>query len=213
MSKGLPNDKTVSRPSRLSSGPRGCAYCRSTHSKRPAQEITGWQGYCNQPPSDSKRTDWLARYADRNIGLLTGSNIGSGEVLAAIDIDQNEFVAVTATILGSGGVSKIGRKGRTDFMRCAKELRSTKINDCDKAGVIDVLIGGKMTVVPPSIHPDTGTPYRWVGTSLLEADLASLPVLDERKLALLKYVVRSTHARTLVRGNQLTMRDSRWPGP
>lgn len=68
-------------------------------SKRPAQEISGWSGYCNQPPHPDKQREWLARYPDRNIGLLTGSEIGNGERLGAIDVDQDEFVRVTEVVL------------------------------------------------------------------------------------------------------------------
>jgi hypothetical protein len=177
-----------------------CVLPLEPHSKRPAREITGWSGYASAPLAKNKQDEWLSRYPNRNIGLLTGSPIGKGEVLAAIDIDQDEFVAVAAAILGSGGVSKVGKKGRTDFMRCAKEVKSTKLSDSDTNGVIDVLIGNKMTVIPPSLHPDTGEPYRWLGPSLLEADFNGLPLLTANSLSLLKLVVGSPHARTLIGG-------------
>jgi Bifunctional DNA primase/polymerase, N-terminal len=68
-------------------------------SKRPAQEISGWQGYVNEPPSLTKQEEWLARYPDRGIGLLTGGPLPSGERLGAIDVDQDEFVRLTEVIL------------------------------------------------------------------------------------------------------------------
>jgi hypothetical protein len=68
-------------------------------SKRPAQEIPGWPGYVNGPPNQMKQEEWLARYPDRGIGLLTGCPLPSGERLGAIDVDQDEFVRLTEVIL------------------------------------------------------------------------------------------------------------------
>src|SRR6185369_3662970 len=54
-----------------------------------------------------------------------------------------------------------------------------------KTPAIDILCRGAQTVVPPSIHPKTGQPYRWVaGTPLDQIDHAKLPrftlsVIDE----------------------------------
>jgi P4 family phage/plasmid primase-like protien len=44
---------------------------------------------------------------------------------------------------------------------------------------IDVLSDGSQTVMPPSIHPETGNPYAWVGKSLLEIDRDELPILPD----------------------------------
>jgi hypothetical protein len=68
-----------------------------TGTKRPA--IKGWQGLCNQIPSKATQRDWLAKYADRGIGLLTGTEIGTGQRLGAIDVDQDTFVKVVEIIL------------------------------------------------------------------------------------------------------------------
>lgn len=65
--------------------------------KRPVKK--GWQGLCNQVPSAATQHDWLARYADHGIGLLTGTEIGNDQRLGAIDVDQDAFVKVVEIIL------------------------------------------------------------------------------------------------------------------
>ena len=171
-----------------------------SNEKRPAKEINGWQGYAAGQLASGKRDDWKMRYADRGIGLLTGTDIGGGYKLGAIDIDVDLFVNVTQVVLGSSRVAKRGKKGLTEFVRYNDDLKSTKIMDFEKAGVIDVLLSGKFTVLPPSIHPDLGLPYTWLDTPLLDADLAELPDFTRRKLDLLKRVIGSEHVLTIVAG-------------
>jgi hypothetical protein len=75
-------------------------------------------------------------------------------------------------------IQKRGKKGATFFVRYAvnEGLKSTTIQDAEKRGAADILLAGKMTVLPPSRHPETGKPYTWSGQALLEADLSDLPV-------------------------------------
>ena len=39
-----------------------------------------------------------------------------------------------------------------------------------------------LAVIPPSIHPETKQPYRWVGPSLLQVPYTDLPIVDPREL-------------------------------
>src|SRR4051812_15750221 len=57
-----------------------------------------------------------------------------------------------------------------------------------------------MTVMPPSIHPETGRPYEFVGTALPGADFADLPELDQGKVNLIKIVVASEETQSLISG-------------
>jgi hypothetical protein len=99
-------------------------------------------------------------------------------------------------------IQKRGKKGTTFFVRyVANEgLKSTTIQDAEKRGAADILLAGKMTVLPPSVHPETGKPYTWSGRALLEAHLSDLPVLTRRKLDLIRLVLGSEHAEALTAG-------------
>jgi P4 family phage/plasmid primase-like protien len=170
--------------------------------KRPAKEIKGWQGYCNEPPGPELQKAWLDRYGENGIGLLLGTSLGSGARLVAVDVDDDDFVAVAGAVLGECPSAKSGQRGLTFFARTPpdEDLKSTSLKDASKAGKIDVLAKGKMTVLPPSLHPEADKPYEWAGRPLLECNFEELPILDQRKLDLLKLVVSSEHSETLIAG-------------
>lgn len=172
-------------------------------SKRPAKELSGWQGYCNGPVSASTRSEWLARYVPNGIGLLLSTQIGDGRRIGAVDVDDDALVAVTRLIVGDCISGKRGRKGETIFVtvRDDRPVKSTVLHDYAKAPKIDILFGGKMAVLPPSIHPDIRLPYHWVGTPLLDCEFDRLPVLTPRKLELLRLVARSEQSWTLISGD------------
>ncbi len=88
--------------------------------KRPAKEISGWQGYVNGPPSDEKRREWLDRYGERGIGLLTGAEIEPGIQIGAVDIDDDALVRVATVVVGDILCAKRGKKGLTIFVKIEK---------------------------------------------------------------------------------------------
>ena len=61
------------------------------NSKRPAKEIKGWQGYAGGLPNADKRREWCIRYADRGLGLVLGTEIAPGVIIAAIDVDDDQL--------------------------------------------------------------------------------------------------------------------------
>jgi hypothetical protein len=79
--------------------------------KRPAQELKGWPGYTSSPLSADKRAEFVNRYPDRGLGILTGTGLSDGYRLGAIDIDQDAFVPVVQAILGATPCAKRGKKG------------------------------------------------------------------------------------------------------
>ena len=107
------------------------------------------------------------------IGLLMGNG------LLAIDLDDPEVAIVVRKYLPPTPCCKVGRPDRmTLFYRAPPGFESTAITIGDRK-VVEFLATGKQTVLPPSIHPDTGKPYHWEGLSLLEVDLEDLPLLSE----------------------------------
>ncbi|WCS23894.1 bifunctional DNA primase/polymerase [Methylobacterium sp. NMS14P] len=168
--------------------------------KRPAQELKGWPGFASSPLSGDRRAELINRYSDRGLGILTGTELSDGYRLGAIDVDQDAFVPVVQAILGDASCAKKGKKGLTVFVRYSEDLKSTKVMDGSGGGAIDILLGGKFSVLPPSIHPETGRPYIWVGSSLLDADLGAMPIIDRETLTLLRAVVGSPHAQVITTG-------------
>lgn len=170
--------------------------------KRPTPGIGSWNGYCNNIPSETKRSEWLDRYGHHGIGLLTNMEILPDCFIGAIDIDRDDLIRVTAAILGNPVSGKRGQKGATFFVRFTREekVRKTALTDHQKAQAVDILVGNSHTVIPPSVHPKTGAAYSWIGKPLLQCEWEELPVLDRRRLNLLRLVVGSEFTPILLSG-------------
>lgn len=168
----------------------------------------GWQGNVSSIPNEEKQRDLIAAHPNNNIGMLLGVQIdGSNTVLAAPDVDDDRLVKLVLQLLGLNRAErravlsgKRGKKGATIFVRAPKSLKSTVIKGAGGLGNIDFLAAGKMTVMPPSIHPDTDKPYEAFGTSLLEVNFADLPEITEHYVKLLKAAIGSEHAISLISG-------------
>jgi putative DNA primase/helicase len=113
----------------------------------------------------------------------TGQGVVCGPAsswLAAFDIDNNEDPIKRALfdVLPDAEVpGKVGQKGGTLFYRGPSlQTRQWKI---DGKVVCEILVAGRQTILPPTIHPDTRAPYRWIdGPALWDVspeDLAALP--------------------------------------
>jgi hypothetical protein len=170
--------------------------------KQPAKEIKGWPGFASSAPRAELQQEWLSRYATYGIGLLLGTEVMPNHVIGAIDVDDDRLVRVTDAILGKVVSGKVGKKGATQFVLMPKEpkIKSTQIRGSGGIGNIDVLASGRMTVLPPTIHKDTGKPYEWIGKRLQVCKLDELPTFDHQTLNVLKVVCESTHTEALLEG-------------
>ena len=74
---------------------------------------------------------------------------------------------------------KFGAKGKTLFYRSEKAIASRKFNG-EKSVLLEVMPAGRQTVIPPTIHPDTGRPYQWLepNFTLLTHRVEQLPALS-----------------------------------
>jgi hypothetical protein len=110
--------------------------------------------------------------------LQPGAGIGlrMGNGICAIDMDNDEVAITLMDILPATPARKVGQRAETWFYRAPVGLASRKflINKC---AVVELLAEGSQTVIPDTIHPDTGKPYRWLGLSLAETPLESLPMI------------------------------------
>jgi hypothetical protein len=170
--------------------------------KKPPEEkeAKGWPGYCNNLPTEKVRKLWLEKFPAHGIGLLMGMEVKPGFRIAAVDVDDDKLVRAVRALLGDCPSAKRGKKGMTFFALSEVSLKSTTFKYADEKQAVDILINGRLTILPPSIHPETNKPYEWVGKSLLECSLDELPVFTERKLELLKRIVKSEYTPTLLAG-------------
>ncbi len=132
--------------------------------KRPA--IDKWSRFSNELPTEKEVEEWENK-GYSGFGLVLGKASG----LTALDIDTDDRNVLDAC--PPSPVRKVGRKGETRFFKYNSKIINGKI-----AGVIDVLNGGRQTVLPPTLHMDTGKPYRWITPDTLDSfDLKELPEL------------------------------------
>ncbi|TGV08749.1 bifunctional DNA primase/polymerase [Mesorhizobium sp. M8A.F.Ca.ET.173.01.1.1] len=168
---------------------------------------TGWPGWLGSPPSEQNWAEWIERCRAKNVGLLTGQEATSDFLLDALDVDEDRLLKMVLHFLGLNRAErravlsgKRGKKGATIFVRAKKSVKSTTIKGGGGLGNIDFLAAGKMTVMPPSIHPETGKRYEVYGKSLLEVDLADLPEITEQQIKLLKTAIGSEYAIVIISG-------------
>ena len=136
---------------------------------------TDWPRFCNRLPTSTETEIW-AKWPDAGVCIALGFN----DVVAVdIDTDDPAIVAAIEAALGElSWVQKAGRKGRTLFYRAGPAVVSAAFS-INGERVLDLLCHGKQTVVPPTIHKDTGRPYAWLSGSLEHVAPESLPMLPD----------------------------------
>lgn len=169
-------------------------------SKQPA--ISRWTGYNNNIPKTSVQHEWLNKYGHCGIGLPVGLEVKPGFRIAAIDIDDDGYVAFVEKVLGLSVSAKKGKKGLTIFVLAESSLKSGKFGPKGHGPVVEAFVNSGYVVLPPSIHPDTGLPYEWIGTPLSDCDPSTLPVLTANKLKILETVAKSDEALTIISGGK-----------
>jgi len=134
----------------------------------------GWNEFCISRPSQFQINQWT-KWPNAGVGVACGQG------LICIDIDLEEAVGALLEILPLSNVQKKGRKGVSLFYRGNTEkIRSKNFRTPERVGLVDLLAEGKQTVLPPSIHPDTGEPYFWLTPeTLLNCPLEDLTELDD----------------------------------
>lgn len=170
--------------------------------KQPAKSIKGWQGYLAAPPRPDTQAEWLARYGDYGIAVMLGGEVCPGQVLIGLDADDDRLVAVVRAAIGDPMVGKRGKKGATFFVLVPKlpKLKSTTLKGAAGLGNIDVLAGGRISVMEPTVHPETGRPYEVVGVRLVDTPFEALPRIDGETLKLLRLVLAAEQTVNLLAG-------------
>jgi hypothetical protein len=179
-----------------------------------------WQEYTAMPGGKDEaalpREKRPLRLSQRDIEQYTACNIGvicGMSELAGVDLDVHDndpryeqLREIMRRTLPATPCCKAGAKGDNHFYRegfsldaggYPSALKKTQLQLIG-GGQIDILCGGAQTILPPSIHPDTGNPYEWrpsawgsPATPLTDIPRGELPKLtqahvDDLKAALIE---------------------------
>jgi Bifunctional DNA primase/polymerase, N-terminal len=133
--------------------------------------------------SEVTLASWLASHAHFGIGLLMGGPFPDGTTLGALDVDHDEYIRIGQALLRDPPCGRIGGKGAIFFVRVRGRLSNDEFkvrgDDNKRYGkVAECLFVKKLCVIPPTIHPDTRQPYRWIGTPLHEVSFDELPIVE-----------------------------------
>ena len=147
-----------------------------------ACHVREWQKPDSELP-EATLASWLTSHANFGIGLLMGSPFPDGTTLGALDIDRDEYVRVGRASLGHAPSGRVGKKGAVLFVRVRGRPSNPEFRVRGEEGkrlgkVAECLFVRKLCVIPPTIHPDTGQAYRWIGRPLHEVEFDELPIVE-----------------------------------
>jgi hypothetical protein len=141
----------------------------------------GWTDYCIKKPTQEQIDGWIKKCPELNIGLP----LGPASSLVAIDIDKDdEFLK---EIIPRSNFVKKGKVGETRFFRYKEGVIKRNIKASDDSMVVQLLSIGQQTLLPPSIHPDTGAPYTWT-VGGFEDLIEDAPDLPDNIQSILNYI-------------------------
>ena len=151
--------------------------------------MIGWQKYRHEQPKEFLIKVW-SNWPDANVGIVTGTAVtlpvlNNGIVtmvkyiVVAVDFDTDDYdiLQELEAALPYSGVRKKGRRGHTSFYLAPVGTKGFR------TPVVELLSDTRQTVIPGSIHPDTGKPYIWTtAQTLLNTPARDLPVLTAEDL-------------------------------
>ncbi|MGE3065254.1 MAG: phage/plasmid primase, P4 family [Hyphomicrobiaceae bacterium] len=143
--------------------------------KRPAAG-PGWSRYCDGPADKRQIAQWAAQD-----GLGVGVALGNGTLAVDIDSEDPAVQAAIIHVIGAPLVAKRGQRGFTAFVReptLTASPRKIRAANATTGMLAEVLGRGQQTVIPPTVHPETGAAYAWTSErTLIDTPAAALPVV------------------------------------
>lgn len=155
-------------------------------SKRPGSMSMGewygdmnWSRYCDRLPTEIETHIW-SRWPEAGVCVAVDHTLK----VIDVDTDDTEIRAAIEAVLPDSPVKKRGKKGYSAFFRGSVNIVSRPFSIVLPGGfesrIIDLLAHGRQTVLPPTLHPETGKPYEWVtDDTLLDTAIEQLPVLPD----------------------------------
>ncbi|HZZ23668.1 MAG TPA: AAA family ATPase [Roseiarcus sp.] len=143
--------------------------------KRPDAFLgTEWQRFCNRLPTQLEVDIWSKRPVGVGVALGAASR---GLVVIDIDVEDVDVIEAIESRWPST-VRKVGRTGYSAFYWASPAVRARSFRR--SSGGVDLLAHCRQSVVPPSIHPVTREPYRWLTPRTLENTIIdALPMLPD----------------------------------
>lgn len=139
-----------------------------------------WSRFCDRLPTPIEVELWNA-WPDAGVCAPLDHKLK----VIDIDTDDSELMAAVLAVLPDSEVKKRGNKGFSAFYRGSPAIVSAPFS-VGKTRIVDLLAYGRQTVLPPTIHPDTGQPYHWLGSETLEnVSIDALPILPDNIAELL----------------------------
>jgi hypothetical protein len=137
---------------------------------------------------DPNRTMVTVPQPGAGIGVRLGRQC-CGLYLVALDWDDDALSNVALSRFPSP-VCKVGRRGHTAFFISRVEI-APKNHKMKGACRLQVLSTGQQTVLPPTVHMDTGEPYWWIDDfTFANVKIESLPELPSNYLEIIDDVFR-----------------------
>ncbi len=124
-------------------------------------------GLVNQIPHASTKERLIRDFGDKGLGLLMGQEAAGGSRTLAIDVDDDRVARFVRYVIGGDAPAKFGAKGITVFALLPKGVKTGKNIVNQELGTKALVEFPAMTVLPPTVHPDAGKPYRWVSDRTL----------------------------------------------
>jgi hypothetical protein len=116
-----------------------------------------------------------------------GLALGKASNILALDIDTDDEEIIK--LCPRSPLVKRGKTGETRFFKYDENIKNFPRRQGGMDYFVEILNDGKQTVMPPSIHPDTGKPYFWLSPDTLpNFDIDQLPNLDISFLKQVKQV-------------------------
>jgi hypothetical protein len=133
-----------------------------------------WQRYCDRLPTQIELEIW-ERWPDAGVCIAIDHRLK----VIDIDTDDPELMGAVLSVLPETEVKKRGAKGFSAFYGGSPAIVSAPFS-VGKERVVDLLAHGRQTVLPPTIHPNTGQPYTWITEDTLhDVSIDQLPVLPD----------------------------------
>jgi hypothetical protein len=118
--------------------------------------VVSWASYQKQRPSVDEVREWFASSENYNLAVVTGQI----SELVVIDCDTAEDAAWWREHHALTPLEvTTGRGGKHFYYRHPHGHVGNRTSILDRS--IDVRGDGGLVVAPPSVHPETGNPYRW----------------------------------------------------
>lgn len=148
-----------------------------------ACKVKNWQ----QPDSFfdvSELQRWERDYPTYGVAVRTGTTLLDGTKLGVLDVDDERYRRVGVALLRDPPCLRVGKKGAAIFFRYRTQPQRRRFStifpgESEPQLVAELLVEGALCVIPPTLHPDTGRPYEWIGRPLHEIDLLTLPLVGD----------------------------------